>query len=244
MNALITFFSTYIFLLSALYFLFWWVVFFISLRKDRGVQKKILLTSLIVMAITPFVEHINLADWWSPVFVRDTFFHVEDLLFGFGITGTILGMYIWFSKSVRRYIERRAVFSLTYKNILAIIATLVTFAPFYLFYIPSFYTEISCMILISACVQARIPAIILPSILTGLALNLIIVPGYFIANYMHPGWIQEYWLLTGWPGQLFLSIPLGEYVFYFFSGLFIPAFMELLFAKRSVKISAQDASTG
>ena len=230
-QTILLFFSTYIFLLSALYFLLWSVVLFISFRKDRKVRKKILTVSLLFSIITPFIEHINLADWWSPVFLSHTFFHIEDLLFGFGITGTSLGIYFWISKNMHAQIEQQAVFSRLHKTVLLIAPMLIMFIPFYLAYIPSFYTEIMSMLVLSTWVFAKIPKMILPAIKTGVLLTLIILPGYFVATYLHPGWIQEYWKLAGWPGQLFLTVPIGEYIFYFLSGLFIPAFAEVFFTK-------------
>ncbi|MEJ0053117.1 MAG: hypothetical protein WDN10_00085 [bacterium] len=215
MSTLISFFSTYIFLLSA-----------------REVQKQILILGALFALITPFIEHANLADWWSPVFVWDTFFHIEDLLFGFGLTGTALGTYFWISKGVRAKIEKQAVFPRASKVVLTIAAACLMFGPFYLMHIPSFYTEITCMIVLSACVCARVPRMILPAIATGIILTLIVLPGYFVATHFHPGWIQEYWKLAGWPGELFLGVPIGEYVFYLLSGLFIPAFAEAFFAKK------------
>jgi hypothetical protein len=234
MDTLVTFFSTYIFLLSALYFLFWSVLFLVSFRGHRDIQKRIFVTSLLPMVVFPFVELITLADWWSPVFVWGTFLHVEDILFGFGITGTTLGIYFWVSRDVRVQIERQAAFSRLYASTLLVAPVLVTFVPFYFFHVSSFYTGTLSMILLSICVFVRVPAMISPAFITGILLTLIILPGYFLATYLHPGWIQEYWKLTGWPGYPFLMIPLGEYVYYFLSGLFLPAFMELLFAKRSV----------
>jgi hypothetical protein len=231
MSGLISFFSTYIYLLSALYFLLWWIVLFISLRKHRAAQKKILILSVLFAIATPFIEHLNLYDWWSPVFVWNMFFHIEDLLFGFGITGTALGIYFWASERTRTRIEQEAVFSPVYRSIALTSAALLIFVLFYIARLSSFYAETACMLLISACVFARVPVMIRPAIITGIILVVIILPGYFIGTWLHPGWIQEYWKLAGWPAQLFLTVPIGEYVFYICSGLFIPAFGEVLFAK-------------
>ena len=228
------FFAQHLYLLSSLYFLLFWIVFYISFRKDKEIQKKILIVSFILMIDTPFVEHINLADWWSPTFILNTFFHIEDLLFGFGITGTTLGIYFWVSRRVRSLINDQAVFSNFYRKIVLIATIFIIFVPFYLFQIPSFYTEIMCIIFLCASVFARIPAMILPSITTGIILMLIILPGYFLGSYLHPGWIQMYWKLSGWPGHLFFTIPIGEYIYYIFTGLFISAFQELFFANRKI----------
>ncbi len=231
MNSLVSFFSTYLFLLSALYFLLWWFVLFVSFRKDKKVQKKNSIASVNFMIVTPFIEHLNLTDWWQPTFIWNTFFHIEDLIFGFAITGTTLGIYFWVSKSIRQRIEQQANFSHSYRKVLLIIAVLLTFMPFYFFHIPSFYTEVLCMVFLCVCVFERIPAMIFPAIVTGILLTIIILPGYFLGSYLHPGWIQEYWRLTGWPAYLFLTVPAGEYVYYLFSGLFIPAFAEVFFMK-------------
>lgn len=227
------FFAEHLYFLSSLYFLLCWAILFISFRKDKKTQKKILITSLILMVVTPFVEHINLTDWWSPVFIWDIFFHIEDLIFGFGITGTILGIYFWVSRKVRFRIEKQVSFSRPYKRNLLIITVLLMFLPFYFLHISSFYSEVLCMIFLITCVFIRVPAMILSSIMTGVILTVIILPGYFLGTYLHPGWIQEYWLLSGWPGKLLLTVPLGEYVYYTFSGLFISAFQELWFSKNS-----------
>lgn len=235
MNTLISFFSTYIYLLSALYFLFWSVVFFISFRERRDIQKRIFVTGLGSMSIFPFVELITLVDWWSPVFIWDIFPHIEDMLFGFGITGTTLGIYFWISRRVRAQIERQAVFPQLHAHIILTSLIFITFVPFYVFRVPSFYTGTLSMAFLFTCVFVRVPAMVRPALITGVLLTLIVLPGYFVATYLHPGWIQEYWKLTGWPGHLFLTIPIGEYVYYLLSGLFLPAFMELLFAKRTVK---------
>jgi hypothetical protein len=232
MDALLNFFSTYLFLLSALYFLFWSVVFLTSFRKHKVVQKKIFIASLAPATIFPFVEQITLTDWWSPVFISDTFLHIEDVLFGFGISGTTFGIYFWVSRGVRDKIERQAFFSILYKVIILMTAMVITFVPFYLLNTSSFYTGTLCMVFLSLCVFMRVPTMITSAVITGILLILIIVPGYFVATYLHPGWIQEYWTLTGWPGYRLLTIPVGEYVYYFLSGLSLTAFMELLFAKR------------
>ncbi len=235
MKGIVSFFSTYIFLLSALYFLLWGIALFISFRKEKAIQKKILIMSALFALLTPFIEHLNLSDWWSPTFLWNTFFHAEDLLFGFAITSTTLGVYFWISKSVRAKIERQAIFSPLYKTTLLIAEILLTFIAFYLAHVPSFYAMTVCAVILSGCVFARVPAMIVPAVVTGIFITLIILPGYFIGTYLHPGWIQEYWRLAGWPGRLLLTIPIGEYIFYLFSGLFIPAFAEALFAKARRK---------
>jgi len=97
----------------------------------------------------------------------------------------------------------------------------------------SFYALTACMVAFSFCVFARIPALILPAAATGILLTLIILPGYFVATYLHPGWIQEYWKLAGWPGQLLFTVPRGEYVFYALAGLSVSAFAEVLFARKT-----------
>jgi len=111
MDSVIRFFSNYLFLLSGLYFLLWWMVFFISFGSNWEVRKKILVVSGLFAIATPFVETLTLRDWWSPVFIWNAFPHAEDLLFGFAIAGTTAGMYFWVSKNIRVPIERQAVFS-------------------------------------------------------------------------------------------------------------------------------------
>lgn len=236
MTNIISFFSQYIYLLSGLYFFVWWIFFFFLFRKNWVLQKRMLVISSIFMVITPFLEQAALVDWWRPKFIYSFPIHFEDLLFGFAISGTTLGIYFLVSRIRLRKTADVIIISKTYKNIVLIATIFLSLIPFYFLNMSSFWTNIICLIFLSLCILVKIPRIITPMAITGAVLTILILPGYFLASYLHPGWIQEYWLLTGWPGKLLLTIPIGEYVYYFLYGFFLPAFYELFFNGKKIKI--------
>lgn len=224
-----SFFAQHLYFLSCLYFLFFWIVVFCLLYKDRQARKRMVIISVIFMAFNPFIQGMYLVDWWHPKFVFEQF-HFEDLLFTFVITGFIAGLYSlllrYKSKSITLVINMKQ------KILIAALSILIIFVSFYFLHLGSFMATILFMLFFCIVVFSKIPQRIPVAILVAFIVTTVAIPGYFYGTYLHPGWIQEYWILSGLPGKLVLGVPLGEYIFYFLDSLCTIAFYEFFFVKK------------
>lgn len=224
-----SFLAEHLYFLSCIYFLFFWIAVFILLKDNALARKRMFIISLLFTAFNPFIQSMYLADWWHPKFIFDQF-HFEDLLFTFVLTGFISGLYSLLLKYKKN--SKQFVIQTKSKYLIVGVSLLILFSSFYIFKIGSFYSTILFMLFFSISIFFYIPQKILISILIGIIVACIAIPGYFIGTYLHPGWIQEYWLLKGISGKLLLGIPLGEYMFYIFDVLCTIAFQELFFAQK------------
>ena len=227
------FLGDHLYLLAGLYFLLFWIILFALLGKKWPAKRKMLIISSIFMVEVPFIEHLTLIDWWRPNFMFDTFFHFEDFLFGFAIAGVASGVYSLVASRSRMNMQNLATFSLSYKLFVIIGSLALIPVLFFLSPLNSFWASVVALAFLNLLVLPKIPYI-LPSVLvTSFILVVIAIPGYFFGSYLHPGWIQEYWILGGWPGKTFLTVPIGEYVYYFLQGFSTPVAQELLFARMN-----------
>lgn len=223
------FFSEYIFLLSGLYLFSFWLILFFLFRKNEVVTKRMLIISLAFMILTPILEWACLIDWWQPTFLSENLIHIEDILFGFSISGVSFGIFSLINKNKSTH------HSWKFKEkIFIIILTILSFLiSFYSFKLGSFWASIISMSVFSILILLKTKISIFNLILNGIILIILMIPGYFLGSYLNPGWIQEYWILTGIQSKLFLTIPLAEYIYYILTGFSIPLVIVLLQKENS-----------
>jgi hypothetical protein len=224
---MIPFFAQHLYFLSCLYFLilFLGTFFFI---QDRTTRKHVLVVSLVFAIANLFIRHMY-ADWWNPVFVWKPI-PFEDPLFTFVVTGFITSLYAVINRHFKREIVIE--FSRTYKIFIILGSIIAIFGSFYILLIGSFWATIVTMLFVSIFVFFKIPQVLKSVLITAIIVTIISVPGYLYGTYLHPGWIQEYWTLSGLPSKLLFGIPVGEYAFYFFDTFLTVAIYELLFRKK------------
>ncbi len=221
---MIAFFSEHLYFLSCLYFLAFFALSFFSIN-DRNIRKRVLVISAVFAVFNLFIRTMYLVDWWNPVFIWKKF-PFEDPLFSFIITGLITSVYILVSRYFRQ--TPMMVLARSYKLFIAAGSAIVLFGSFYILQIGSFWSTIATMIFVTLFVFPKIPHAFKSALVAAAIVTLISVPGYWFGTYLRPGWIEQYWMLTGLPAKLLLGIPCGEYIFYFFDGFLTVAFYEML----------------
>jgi len=78
------------FLIATIFLLLIWLILFLLAKSSR---REMLRLSLISGSVAPFIELINLRDWWSPVMFTLTKIGIEDFLYGFTIAGISVAIY-------------------------------------------------------------------------------------------------------------------------------------------------------
>jgi len=216
------FFAEHLYLVVGLCLSFFWVLFFLLL-KDPAARRRMVVSSIICMILTPLTEYICLVDWWSPHFVAHARIHIEDLLFGFSVSGVISAAYqIIRREKISPGASSRFKFGLFFFTLALIVGL------FYILHLNSFWSFTLPFIVVTIIIGGKIPKAVRPMILTGLFMTVLMLPGYLWGIMVHPHWIAEEWLLTGLPAHLVLGIPIGELFWYFLAGTTLGGFQELM----------------
>ncbi len=230
MSSIILFFSQYLYLLSGVYFLAFWFVLFLAV-KDIEARRRMFLLSCVFVPVALVIGLLTTRDWFRPEFIFNTIFHIEDALFGFAITGIISAIYFFLTKKL----QAPVFFKHWHKRALLFFVPFLSVLCIYVFHWSTFWSMLA-VIMIALALALTLPWLgmkIVPMVLAGCIVTVIALPGYYIGSYLHPGWVGEYWLLKGLPGQLLFGIPLGEYAYYFFSTIFTLVVQEMWFAQKN-----------
>jgi len=219
-----SFISQHLYLLAALYFAFWWVLFFF-ISKDQ--RRAMLIFGFWGMVLGPLVQQMHLIDWWHPNFVFDTPVKLEDVLFGLAVPGVAATAYGVLRMKVP---VRQQAIPLFLKIVLVATALFLLFGLFYLFGVSSFWSSI-----LSLCVSILFIAITRPRLLwlffvVGMFLVALAVPGYLLGIHLNPHWIENEWWLSKLSDRFVFGIPVEELAWFFFAGAGLAAAKEILFA--------------
>ena len=216
------FFANHLYFLSGLYFTFFWVLFFLNTEN----KKKMILVSLSGLVFGPLVEFMHLIDWWQPHFLFNTIIKVEDLFFGFSISGISMAVFTILAsgKAMKRHHC-----SLLSKVSLIIVILFILFGTFLFFNLSSFWSSIFTFTFGVLVICYWEPELFFLFLLAGGFLLLLSIPGYLFGIYINPNWVQQEWLVSKLSGIFIYNIPIEEFVWFFFAGMGIPAIYRLLF---------------
>lgn len=229
METITSFFAEHLYLLAALYFAFWWALFFSAFKDQR---RAMLIFGFWGMLLGPLVQQMHLIDWWHPNFVFNTPVKLEDVLFGLAVPGVAAAAYGLLRTKVP---VRQQAIPLLLKITLVATALFLLFGLFYLFGVSSFWSSI-----LSLCVSILFIVITRPQLLclffvVGMFLVALAVPGYLLGIHLNPHWIENEWWLPKLSGRFVFGIPVEELAWFFFTGAGLAAAKEILFAPVRVR---------
>jgi len=174
----------------------------------------------------PFIQNMYIADWWQPNFIFDFPIKIEDLLFGFGTVGVISSLYS-ILKSKNRTPSKTS-FSAKYKVIAVFCGFTTLFACFYILNLHSLWASVIGISVGIIFVVLKKPGFLKYAILNGILISVFFLPIYLLAIYINPQFISNEWFLNQLSGITLLTIPIEEFIWYFFTGLGISGLQEML----------------
>lgn len=218
-----TFFSEHIFFVSASFFSSLWFIVFLFNKKNR---KRMVLVSVVTMILSPLVEQMHFIDWWQPHFIFNSYIKIEDILFGFSTGGVISGVYSILQSNIKN--KYRISLKVTEKIWLVFIFLFSLFGLFYIFHVHSFLSSIIALS-VSVVMVAYKNRKLLPAIfLTGIIMTAIALAGYLFAIFINPHFVAETYMLNHLSGILIFGIPIEELIWFFFAGIGVSAFQEIM----------------
>lgn len=221
---MINFFTQHIFFLSSLLFFILWIILFIINKKNRG---QMLVISLSTMILGCFVEQMHFTDWWQPNFIFNSYIKIEDILFGFSVGGVISGIYSLVKNQIKY--KTSIPLRLSTKFFLLALSICLLFVLFYIFNISSFYSSVVALLIPVIFIYYKNKKLLYRVCLTGIIITCIAFLGYLFAIYINPTFVKDTYLLDHLSGILFFGIPIEELIWFFFAGMGISAFQEIIF---------------
>ena len=163
-----------------------------------------------------YIQH-----WWQPLTITGTLIGIADFLIGFFIGGVTAVIY---EESYKKKICLKRKSKLMDSKFLQLIILFaaIFFGSFYIFNLSSFYSSVIAFIILIFIILLKRKDLIVDSIISGFLMLIIGTLIYFILQIIQPGFIEEFWYLENvWYANLFLGIPIGEYIWYLLTGAFI-----------------------
>lgn len=226
---IIKFFSEHIFFVSALFFSLLWLILFLLINKES--KRQMIFVSLVTMVLGPLVEQMHLVDWWQPHFIFNSYIKIEDIIFGFSTGGTISGIY----SILKSRIQNNPIISInTNRKILLITISLFSlFGLFYIFHVNSFWSSIISISISVIIVAYQNSKLLLNIFLTGVIVAIIAFGGYLFGLYLNPHFVTETYLFSYLSGILVFGIPIEELLWFFFAGMGVSGFQEIMWNKKN-----------
>lgn len=174
-------------------------------------------------------------DWWHPETITFTRVGIEDLFASFVhfALPPLLGRYLFrYTSSVntadggfRKLIFHGFIF-------LFVVLTLIPGVLFYFFHIHSFTALNMTLAATSLLIMIRRPDLFFFSLLNGFLMFLTALSMFLIGALTFPGIVQNFWDFSTLSGEIFLTAPVEDLVFYALWGFFMGSFYEFLFGLR------------
>ena len=221
----------FFYLIWVLIFLLIWLFLFFR-RKDT--RREMFLVSLLFGVGGVACEKTNIQDWWQPLTITGTRIGIEDFLIGFAIGGIAAVIYEEiYHKRLREKQEKSVAPSDPGFHLL--IFPLLYLTLFFLLEVGSFYSAVIAYGLCLGYILLTRKDLIKDSFLSGIWMLFIGISIYFILFQIYPNFIKQFWYLReNWYSKLLWGIPIGEYIFYFFTGAYIGPLYEFLKKRRLV----------
>jgi len=218
----------YIYLIWSLIFGFVWLLLYFR-RTD--VRSKMLLISFLFGFGGLISQNTHITDWWKPITITGTRLGLEDFLIGFFIGGISSVIY-------EEIYRKRTKIKLNHKIHLAILIVfpVLFLVSFHGFHLSSFYSALIAYLFGVFYIFWQRRDLIDDSIRSGFMMLIIGSTVYLLLDFIRPDFIRGFWYLPDvWYGNLFLGIPVGEYIWFFLTGAFIGPLYEFVETGRFVK---------
>lgn len=198
---------------ASIYFIIW--ILFYIMRSD--LRTKMLIISISTWFIGIATEYAHIMDWWQPLTLTGTKIGFEDFFIGFSLW--------WVAAVIYEVIFQRKLLPISlnispWKNrnghIFRWIFLWTFLLLFFVFHLNSFYS-IMTPCLLGIILMGIFRKDLIPAVFTTGGLMLILSSIiYYWLFIIYPGYIQEFWYLwEEWFVQLYLWVPLGEYIWFF-----------------------------
>ena len=138
---------------------------------------------------------------------------------------------------MRKYIRKKS--KITGLNIVSLIIlfSILFFGSFYILKISSFYSSLIAFIISTIFILLKRRELIINSIISGFFILIISMVVYFFLQIIQPGFIERFWYLENvWYANLFLGIPIAEYIWFFLAGAFIGPIYEYWLEGKLINI--------
>jgi hypothetical protein len=222
----------YAYLIWVLIFFFIWLSLFLW-RRD--VRKEMWIMSLLFGIGGVVSQTIYIQDWWQPLTLTGTKIGLEDFAIGFFIGGVASVIYEELYKKKISTRKKLNLFKIK-TSIVGMVFLLLFFGSFYILHLNSFYSTLIAFSVSTFIMLFKRKDLIDDSLITGILMLIMGIIIYFLLQIVQPGFIKEFWYLSGgWYSYLLFGVPLQEYIWYFLAGCFIGPLYEYWQEGRLVK---------
>lgn len=222
------------YLIGALLIIGLWSIFY-YLRKD--LRREMVFMSCAVAALGVIMEALFWTkDWWQPQTLTGTTVGIEDFLFGFGSGGVSAVMYEEvFRKRYPRNKNAKHPQTVAVIFLFGISILLSSLSYFVLGFnsAAAWMFSISVPVLIMWYIR---PDLIADSLFTGVSFTIVAFIGFFVLNYIDPGFVERWWLFEHLTNRIYLGVPLEDVLWFFTAGMFIGPFYEFWQGKKLVRM--------
>ena len=207
---------------SGVFLLIWLLLY--SWRKN--IRKEMLVISFLFGFAGILAEIVYVQDWWKPLTITGTLIGIEDFLIGFFIGGVAAVIYEEVYKKKVLIKKKSKIVNLSFLT-LTILFIALFFGSFYILGISSFYSSVIAFGFGIFFILSKRRDLIMDCVISGFLMLTVGILIYFILRFIQPGFIEEFWYLENvWYANLFLGIPIAEYIWFFLAGAFIGPFYE------------------
>jgi hypothetical protein len=175
----------------------------------------------------PLIAGTYVRDWWSPIYMfPSSYFKIEDIIFGFIVTGVISSVYSCFKNKSKTKIESDS-HSLIFKIGVVVLVFSFYLALIHILNIHSFWASIIGSSLVAIIAYAKKITYIKYAFYTGMSVVLVFAPMYMIGLYLNPDFVNNEWLLSNLSGVMVGGVPIEEFVWFLSVGIGLCAFQEI-----------------
>ena len=225
----------YSYLIGTIFLFGIWLMIYLK-RKD--IRKEMLGISVFFLLFS-FTEIIYYYDWWRPQTITHTIIGFESFLFAFSYSGIVSVLYeVVFQKQLRR---TRLPLSLrkNHKLYFLVEGTLLVGLFLYSFFVLHINSLLTILITLTTgiiLIWIYRPDLIMSSIISGILSVIIMVPVFLFTEFITPGVVLEFWLFKNVAPIIILGVPIDDFLFYLFTGMFIGPLYEYWHESRLVTL--------
>ena len=219
-------------------YLFWSLIFFavwlVLFMHRRDLRYEIIYVSILFGFGGLVSQTTNIIDWWRPLNVLGTSVSVEDFIIGFSIGGIAAVIYEEIYR--KRFRKRRIKIKDPGNPVIFILSfSLLYLFLYYVLQMGSFYSSILAYLISLAYILSVRTDLFADSIFSGLFMLFIGSAIYYLLIFIYPTFIKDFWYLReAWYTRLYFGVPLGEYIWFFFTGAFIGPLYEFVNKRKLI----------
>ena len=221
------------YLIGVVFFSIPWIVLYVF---GKNLRKEILFMSLII----GFVSVVSglmwwTVDWWKPETITGTRVGLEDFLMGFFAGGILTSVYKVLFKKIQSFDKNLYKFPRLFLPSILIGSVFIGTSFFNL---TSFWSATVSLIVVTSIVYLIRTDLILPSLLSGLLMMAISLFFYVPIIFITPDFVNNTYLFKYLSDIRIITIPIEEFVFWFFAGTFWGAYYP--FARQKILMSLKN----